>query len=129
MSSVSRSQRYVRFLAVTTLVVIVALAVGFQPTRRLAGDAGLPAMLIGCGIGFVGAVLAGVVVVLAAPTTPVDRLKAMSYAMAVRLITAVVLGAIAIWSAEVASRPLLFWLATSYVVLLPVEVRLAVESQ
>jgi hypothetical protein len=128
-SGVSRSRRYVRFLAVTTLIVIVVLAVGFQPTRRLAGDAGLPAMLIGCGIGFVGAVLAGIVMVTSAPATPVDRLKTVFFAMAVRLITAVVLGIVALWLVEVASRPLLFWLATSYVVLLPVEVRLAVESQ
>jgi hypothetical protein len=119
----------VRFLAVATLVVIVVLAIGFQPTRRLWGDDALQAMLIGGGIGLVGAALAGLVLVKSSPSAPIERMKTVFFAMAVRLITAVVLGTVTVWSGDVGSSPLLFWLATSYVVLLPVEVRLAIESQ
>jgi hypothetical protein len=49
-------------------------------------------------------------------------------AMAARLAVVVVLGLAAALSGEVARIPLLFWLATSYVVLLPLEVKLAIAE-
>jgi hypothetical protein len=125
----SRGRRYLRFIAAAALLVTVLLAIGFQPTRRLSGPEGVPAMLIGGGIGFVGAALAGIVIVSAGTKTPIASLRAMSYGMAVRLVTAVVLGAAAVWFGGPARTPLLLWLAISYVALLPLEVKLAVDSQ
>ena len=129
MSSASRGRRYLRFIAAAALLVTVLLAIGFQPTRRLSGPDGVRAMLIGGGIGFAGAALAGIVIASAGPKTPVDRLRVMSYGMAVRLVTAVVLGAAALSFGGRARTPLLLWLAISYVALLPLEVKLAVDSQ
>ena len=84
MNGASRGRRYLRFIGTAALLVTVLLAVGSQPTRRLSGPGGIPAMLIGGGIGFVGAAFAGIVIVTAEQRTPVARLKAMSYGMAVR---------------------------------------------
>jgi hypothetical protein len=125
----SRRWRYIRFLALAAIIVTVVLAIGYQPTRHVSGSDALPAMLAGGGIGFIGAALAGVVLVAADPKTPVERMNAVFFAMAVRVITAVVLGAAAVWSGNFARSPLLFWLAMSYVALLPLEVKLAIESQ
>jgi hypothetical protein len=49
-------------------------------------------------------------------------------AMVVRLAVVVVFGLSAALSGVVARMPLLFWLATAYVALLPLEVKLAVEE-
>jgi hypothetical protein len=46
-------------------------------------------------------------------------------AMIVRLAIVLVLGVAVALSGEFARSPLLFWLATAYVVLLPLEVKLA----
>jgi len=129
LSGASASGRYVRFLALAALVVGVVLAIGYQPTRRVAGSDAIAAMFAGGAIGFGGAALAGIVLVLTDPKTPVDRMKAVFFAMAVRVVIAIVGGAAAILSGSLARSPLLFWLAASYVVLLPLEVKLAIESQ
>ena len=47
-------------------------------------------------------------------------------AMFVRLAVVLVLGLAAALSGEFARSPLLFWMATAYVALLPLEVRLAI---
>jgi hypothetical protein len=93
----SRGRRYLRFLGLAVLVVVALLGIGFLPTRRLAGDEALPAMLVGCLIGLTSAGVAAWLRVAAA------------------------LGG------TLARMPLLFWLATSYVALLPLEVRLAIR--
>jgi hypothetical protein len=47
-------------------------------------------------------------------------------AMVVRLAVVVVLGMAAALSGELARQPLLFWIGAAYVVLLPLEVKLAI---
>ena len=49
-------------------------------------------------------------------------------AMAVRLAVVVMLGLAAALSGMLARMPLLFWLAATYVVLLPLEVKLAIAE-
>ncbi len=121
-------RRYGRFVGVAVIVVAALLAVGFMPTRRLGGDTALPAMAAGSLISLVAAALAGWLLVAAPATTPVARMQRAMLAMAVRLGTVVLLGVAASLGGMFARRPLLFWLATSYVVLLPLEVKLAVET-
>ena len=50
-------------------------------------------------------------------------------AMVVRLGVVIVLGLAAALSGAFARAPLLFWMATAYVVLLPLEVRLAIAPE
>ena len=118
--------RYVRFLGWATATVLALCALGFLPTRRLAGADAVAAMFVGCAIGLVSAALAGGLVTAVAADTPEMRMQRGFLAMVVRLAAAVVLGASAVLSGEFAREPLLFWIGTSYVVLLPLEVRLAI---
>lgn len=127
MMDATRGRRYFRFLGLAVAITGVLLAIGVQPTRRLAGDGALPAMLAGCLISLAGASLAGWVVVAAAPTSPNARMQTAFMAMTVRLVTVAALGAAVIVGGSLARTPLLFWLATSYVALLPIEVKLAIE--
>ena len=127
-SGASLGGRYVRFLGLAAVVVTALVGIGFFPTRRLGGEAALPAMVVGCLISLIAAGIAARLLVAADDRTPSTRMHAAFRAMVVRLSVAGVLGLAAALSGELARAPLLFWLATSYVVLLPLEVRLAIKS-
>ena len=101
-------------------------AIGFVPTRRLAGPDGAAAMLAGCAISLVSAAMAGWLLTIVGADTPEARMQRGFLAMVVRLAVVVVLGAAAVLSGELALMPLLFWIGTAYVALLPLEVRLAI---
>lgn len=120
------SRRYATFLALSAVIVIGLCLVGAVPTRRLAGPGGIPAMVAGTGIGFVSAALAGLLLASAPAETPDARMKRSFLGMIVRLSVVVVLGAAAVFSGELARVPLVFWIGTAYVALLPLEVRLAI---
>jgi hypothetical protein len=107
-------------------VVVALCAIGWVPTRRLAGNDGVSAMLAGTAIGLLSAALAGLLLIMMAAPTPEAKMWRSFLAMAVRLAVVVVLGAAAIFSDIFARQPLLFWIGTAYVALLPLEVRLAI---
>ena len=127
MTGPSPGSRYIRFLGLAVLVVAALLGIGFVPTRRLAGDEGLPAMLVGCLIGLTSAGVAAWLLVAANNTAPGARMQVAFRAMVVRLVVVAVLGLAAVLGGTLAQMPLLFWVATSYVALLPLEVRLAIR--
>ena len=85
-------------------------------------------MAAGCGISFVSAALAGWLLTAAGAATPEARMQRAFLAMAVRLAVVVMLGLAAALSGMLARMPLLFWLAATYVVLLPLEVKLAIAE-
>jgi hypothetical protein len=107
----------------------VLLALGFLPTRRFAGDAGVRAMVAGAAIGLASATLAGVLLVAVSAPTPTIRMQRAFLAMVVRLAVVALLGLAAALSGVFAAVPLLFWVATTYVVLLPLEVLLAIAPE
>lgn len=127
MTGPSRGSRYIRFLGLAVLDVAALLGIGFFPTRRLAGDEGLPAMLVGCLIGLASAGVAAWLLVASDNTEPAARMQTAFRAMVVRLVVVTVLGLAAVLGGTLAQMPLLFWVAASYVALLPLEVRLAIR--
>jgi hypothetical protein len=124
----SKGARYARFVGLASAVVVVLLAIGVLPTRHLAGETALNAMVAGCAISLVSAAMAGGLLVAVEGTSPEARMQRAFLSMVVRLAVVVVLGAAAVFSGMLARMPLLFWLATAYVALLPLEVMLAIES-
>jgi hypothetical protein len=118
--------RYARFLGLAVAIVLGLCAVGFLATRRLAGAQGVTAMVAGCAISLLSAALAGWLLTVVGAETPEARMQRGFLAMIVRLAVVVVLGIAAVLSGEFARSPLLFWMATAYVALLPLEVRLAI---
>jgi hypothetical protein len=108
------------------VAVTAALGVlGIVPTRRLAGDEGVPGMLAGCAIGLISAAFAGLLLVTVAGDSPEAKLQRSFLARMARLAAVVVLGAAAVLSGMFAISPLLLWIAIAYMALLPLEVRLA----
>lgn len=120
--------RYARFVGLAGLSAALLAGVGYLPTRRLGGDAALLAMLAGIAISLAGASLAAWPLVAIRRIEPMARLQAAMLAMAVRLLAVIALGAAAALSGAVARAPLLFWMAASYVALLPLEVKLALDG-
>jgi hypothetical protein len=125
-TTASRSGRYARFLALAVAIVVALCAIGWVPTRRLAGADGIVAMAAGCAISLLSAALAGGLLIVVGAETPEARMQRGFMAMVVRLAVVALLGAAAALSGELARQPLLFWIATAYVALLPVEVKLAI---
>ena len=119
--------RYARFLGMAVVIVIGLCAVGWLPTRRLAGPQAPTAMVAGCTISLLSAGLAAYVLTAVRADTPQVRMRRGFLAMIARLVVALVLGLAAALSGEFATSPLLFWLALAYIALLPLEVRLAVQ--
>jgi hypothetical protein len=107
----------------------VLFVLGFVPTRRLAGESAIAGMAAGCVIGLTSAALAGLLLVVVGAETPAARMQRAFLAMMVRLSVVVVMGLAAVLSGLFARMPLLFWLATTYVALLPLEVRLATAPE
>lgn len=118
--------RYGRFFGLSVAIAVALCAVGIVPTRRLAGDPGVPAMFAGCAIGLLSAALAGLLLVATAGDTPEAKMKRSFLAMVARLAVVVVLGAAAALSGMLATQPLLLWIVVAYMALLPLEVRLAI---
>ena len=129
MSERRPAARYVRFLALAGAVVLLLVGVGYIPTRRLAGAEAIPAMAAGCGVSLVAAAMAGLLVLATPAATPVAQMQRALLAMMVRLAIVVVLGTAAVFSGMFPRMALLFWLATTYVVLLPLEVKLAIRER
>jgi hypothetical protein len=125
-TTTSRSGRYARFLSLAVAIVVGLCALGWLPTRRLAGAEAVVAMVAGCAISLVSAALAGWLLIVVGAETPEARMQRGFLAMVVRLAVVAVLGLAAALSGEIARQPLLFWIGTAYVALLPLEVRLAI---
>jgi hypothetical protein len=124
----SPSLRYARFLGLAVLIVAGLCLVGLVPTRRLAGDGAILAMVAGCIISLVSAALAGWLITAVGADTPNARLQRSFLAMMVRLAVVVVLGVAAALSGTFERTALLVWIAIAYVALLPLEVQLAIAA-
>jgi hypothetical protein len=122
----SKGGRYAWFLGFSAGIAAALCAVGYAPTRHLAGDAGVAGMLGGCAAGLISAALAGGLLVAVEAPTPEARMQRGFMAMTVRVAAVAALGAAAVFRGEFSRQPLLFWIGASYVALLPLEVRLAI---
>jgi hypothetical protein len=119
---------YLRFVGLAVGIATVAALLGYAPTRRLAGDGALPAMIAGCLVGVIASAL-GALPVLAsrrssARVSPVNGLLSMGIRAAALVVLGVSLGL----SGGFETRPLLVWIAIGYGALLPLDVWYAVRG-
>lgn len=120
---------YPRFLALAVAVTVAVGAIGAVPTRRLAGEEGLPALLAGCLIGLLSSALGGLPIALWRDRSPAGKVTAMMAASAARIAAVGVLGIAAALSGRFATMPLLLWIAISYAALLGVDAWYALRQQ
>ncbi len=109
------------------MVTAALMALGYGPTRRMAGDEGVPAMLAGCAIGF-AASLVGTVPVMRARNEPhAASWSAAMVAMAVRMAVAIVLGVALALAGSFPAKPLLLWVVISHAALLVPDTLLSIK--
>src|SRR5437868_12244552 len=100
------------------LIVAGLAAIGYAPTRRLAGENGLVAMLAGIAVSITASV-AGTVPLLFA--TAQKRAQAALLATLVRFLVAAALAAAVALGSGLPAKALLVWLGASYAALLPLD--------
>lgn len=121
-----RMADYLKLLLGAAAAAVVLTAAGWIPTDRLAGGAGITAMLAGIGVSFIASVVGGLPIALMGQKSPVDRQTAMMASMGLRMI--ITLGAFAALAlaSPLPRVPLAVWTGVSYLVLLAVETAFAV---
>lgn len=124
----SPAAEYLRFLVWAVAVAAAAALLGYAPTRRLSGEAALPAMVAGCAIGLIASAVGALPILMArrsgAAPSPVQGLLST----AIRLGVLVVLGVSVGLSGAFETRPLIVWIALGYVVQIALDVRYAVRG-
>ena len=124
-------RRYLRFLALAAGAAALLAALGWLPTRNLAGEAGGAALLAACAVCWMASALGGVPVLLAeAEREPGDGPghppPAVTFgSMLVRLAAVAGLALAVTLSGLVARTPFLVWTALGYLALLVVDTRYA----
>ena len=120
----SVSKPYSSFLVLTAGIVVALVVVGLFPTRQLAGDGAVAAMVAGCGISFVAALFGTVPVMLARGQAAPATVPAVMLSIAMRLGAVILLGLAAMWSGWFQNGPLLIWLVFSHALLQVADIRL-----
>ncbi|HEX3555034.1 MAG TPA: hypothetical protein VIA62_17550 [Thermoanaerobaculia bacterium] len=119
---------YLRFLGWVVGVGVALALLGYAPTRRLGGEGALPAMVAGCVIGVVASAVGALTVLSARRSGAALPLQGMLAALALRFVTALVLGLVAGLSGWFETRPLLIWIALGYVAQLALDTRYATRG-
>ncbi len=119
----SAARRYLLFLAAIAGMTVVLLAVGYLPTRSIAGEAALPAMLLACFVSFIGSAVGALPIATVGTSgtkgaAGMEGLKRFTASMVLRLLVVAALAGAVIWFLGPERKPFLLWLAISYLVLL-----------
>ncbi len=104
-------------LVATALLV----ALGWMPTQRLAGAAGVRAMLLACGLSAAIALLAGWISVVRVSAGPAALATGVLAGQALRLLLTLGAIAVVVFGQLAARKPFLLWTGTSYLSLLAIE--------
>lgn len=126
----SPARRALGYGMLAVVVVLALAALGYVPTRRLGGVEAIPALWAGCLVSLLAS-MAGALPFFVArgkEMSPHGRLNRILGAMAVRLAVVLLLGAAVALSGFFALRPLLLWIAGSYMALLAVETLMALRE-
>lgn len=121
------SRIYLGFLASAAGILLLLLVLGFEPTRRLGGQLAIPAMLVGCLISLLAALVGTLPIFLALGRKAADTVPALLASMVARMLTALMLLLIAGTNPkfEPAMNTLVVWLILSHTALLVAEIRFA----
>lgn len=98
--------------------------VGIPVTRKVAGDAAVPALLLACAVSLIASLVGAVIILLSRELRGPNGVFAAMAAMGARLVIVALAGLLIALSGWVVLKPFLLWLALSYMALLIVDTRL-----
>ena len=120
--------QYLRFLFWTVVVTVVIAGLGYFPTRRLAGEDSIGAMLAGCGISLFGVAVGAVPAVLTRGASGVAVVNAVLGAGVLRFFMVLMVSVSVALSGWFDREPLLVWVGLSYLALVAVSVGLTLPG-
>lgn len=124
----STTAQFLKYVFVALAISLLLVAVGYLPTKRLAGSAGVTAQWIGCGISLVGSWLGYLPIAWAARRQSQSAYSAVFASMGIRF-AVVLTGVVAVALSKIVPQaPLLIWTAISYLALLASDTRYAVSA-
>ena len=123
----SRTRRYLGFIAMLILISGGLILIGIEPSRRLGGEEAVRGLLAGCGLSVFASVV-GSLPVLMAGSGPGGRVVPVLASLALRFLTALGGAAAVLVQHLFEPRPFLLWLGISYLALLAVDVRFTLAS-
>lgn len=113
-TEIGSSRPYLGFLGLSLGIVAALVVVGLLPTQKLAGEEGWMAMLAGCAIGVIGAVVGTGPVLLAQGRAATRVVPAVMMSIGLRLGVVLLLAFAALQSGWFEPAPLLLWLVLSH---------------
>ncbi len=116
--------RYLRFCAWVLAAAAALAALGYLPTRKLAGDGAVESMLAALGAVAAGSIVGGLPIFMAQLRSDAKP-GVVIVSMVVRLVAVVLVAAFLALLLELETPALLVWLALSYLLLLVVDTRYA----
>ncbi len=114
---------YLSFLALAVAILAVLITLGIIPTRRLAGDDAVAAMIAGCLISVFAALLGTIPVMLARGRGASSTIPAVLMSILLRTSAVIVLGFLAFRSGWFEAKPLLIWMVLSHASLQVADIR------
>ena len=109
---------YLRFVGVLCLVGVGTLVLGYAPTRSLGGPEAVRAMVIGCGLSWLGSLLGGIPLAAAAERPTATQGLWFLVSMAIRMVMVLTGALIVLFAVEIDRRSLLIWVGISYLAFL-----------
>ncbi len=106
------------FLKQAAGILISLLVLGSLPTVRWAGNEGLWAMVMGCGVSLVGSAVGTVPLLTSRGRTQVETLPSLIGSIVLRMAVVIALATAVAFSGLFANKPLLIWVAISHAGLL-----------
>ncbi len=100
---------------------LVLAAIGYLPTRNLAGTSGVAAMLTGICVGLVSAAAGMVPPILSLHASAIERQKSSMIGAGLRFLVTILLTVATVFSGFLPRTPLVLWIAIAYLVLLLVD--------
>jgi uncharacterized membrane protein required for colicin V production len=110
-----------RLICLTVLTALVLSAVGYFPTRNLAGAAGVVAMLVGVAIALLSSLAGLAPALLSLRGSALDRHKGLMTGMGIRFLTVLAMTVAAALSGFLNQKVVVVWVAISYMTLLMVD--------
>ncbi len=109
---------FLREICGAIVVAVLLLAIGYFPTKRLAGTEAVPAMVAGCVISMLSSIV-GALPLRNSSRGPVSRVpQAVLLSTALRFLVVLILALSVALSGWFVRAPLLVWVAISYMVFL-----------
>ncbi len=121
-------RRFLGFFCLLTLVTLALAVLGWPPTRRLAGEGSLRAMLAGIAVSFAASIGGGLPILVAERRRGSAAIRDSLASLAARLLLVLAGALYVLLLGAVAKAPFLIWVAISYLLLLPIDVGYVVRG-